>query len=330
MQWVVPLLPAIFCLVPSHPEWIHTPVQWPRAANVAKLILKRDNVRTGQKSDLYFFSSIFLSDSLYNVDNVCSRDPQNCFKVPVSLIFFFSVPLEIGHVPLFPQTPGRPSWTLFYVFNFLISGHMQLRFIGKENVASFFFGSPSYLTGKMVKQFPGSLVPLTKNILQEIGSRWFGVIYENSSPPQKRFRVLDNCLWKLGVIILSDLLTFISMYPAFLDPFVNPSSVREVLKAMIVSSSKMEAGRCFDIVQKEVPTKGKYVLRSFLSHVQQQSPGTGHTIFYAPFQSLRLWTRHLCQNKNVCTHLFFNLYHFLCCEKQLTLPMLIPDVWHFS
>ena len=24
-------------------------------------------------------------------------------------IFFFSVPLEIGHVPLFPQTPGIPS-----------------------------------------------------------------------------------------------------------------------------------------------------------------------------------------------------------------------------
>ena len=50
---------------------------------------KRQCRDKGQKSDFYVFISFFLSNTLHNVDNVCSRDPQNCFKVPVFLKIFF-------------------------------------------------------------------------------------------------------------------------------------------------------------------------------------------------------------------------------------------------
>ena len=79
---------------------------------------------------------------------------------------------------------------------------------------------------------------------------------------------LTNALKKVGVIVLTDFPTFISHHPAVLGNFVNPPTVQGVLKAMVISATTMAAGAFTDIVQREVSTKEKQVLRSFLANVR--------------------------------------------------------------
>ena len=190
---------------------------------------------------------------------------------------------------------------------------MQLEFLRKESVASLLWHSfpPNWKNGERVSWYPGATnqkhpprdwIKLVWNYLGEffttaeeiqslgplplipLNISQTPVILTRLRRPSKvvvkRLNdtglddTLMNILRKLGVIVLSDLPTFISMHPAVLEAFVNPPSVRGVFEAMMVSSSKMEAGKFVDIVRKEVPTKEKHVLRSFLSHLQQQIPGT--------------------------------------------------------
>ena len=93
-----------------------------------------------------------------------------------------------------------------------------------------------------------------------------------SSVVVKRFyddyidEAMTNVLANLGLIVLSDCPTFASHHPAVLGRFVNPPSVRGVLKAMAVFSSRMAPGMLSNIVRTRVSSQGKHVLRSFLSN----------------------------------------------------------------
>ncbi|XP_078348598.1 sacsin-like [Oculina patagonica] len=82
---------------------------------------------------------------------------------------------------------------------------------------------------------------------------------------------LTNVLRKLGLIIMSEFPTFISQHPAVLGSVVNPPSVQGVLKAMVVSSSKVAVGKLVEILQREVSPEGKQLLRSFLANVRPSS-----------------------------------------------------------
>ena len=71
---------------------------------------KRQCRDKGQKSDFYvFFSICFCQIPFTMLTMFVPVIRKTVSRFPCSLIFFFSVPLEIGHVPLFPQTPGTPS-----------------------------------------------------------------------------------------------------------------------------------------------------------------------------------------------------------------------------
>ena len=82
---------------------------------------------------------------------------------------------------------------------------------------------------------------------------------------------LTNVLTKLGLIVLIDFPTFISHHPAVWGSFVNPPTVQGVLKAMVVSASKMAPGTFSEIITREVSREGKYVLRSLLCEVRPES-----------------------------------------------------------
>ena len=79
---------------------------------------------------------------------------------------------------------------------------------------------------------------------------------------------LTNVLKKLGLIVMSDYPTFISHHPAVLGTFVNPPSAQGVLKAMVVSSHQMGAGRFSEIVRNVLSKDEKRLLRSFLANVR--------------------------------------------------------------
>ena len=97
-----------------------------------------------------------------------------------------------------------------------------------------------------------------------------------SSVVVKRFyddyidKAMTNVLTNLGLIVLSDCPTFASHHPAVLGRFVNPPSVRGVLKAMAVFSSRMAPGMFSNIVRTRVSSQGKQVLRSFLSNARPE------------------------------------------------------------
>ena len=79
---------------------------------------------------------------------------------------------------------------------------------------------------------------------------------------------LADVLKKLGLIVMKDYPTFIRHHPAVLGTFVNPPSAQGVLKAMVVSSNQMGAGRFSEVVRKLLSTNEKRLLRSFLSNVR--------------------------------------------------------------
>ena len=85
---------------------------------------------------------------------------------------------------------------------------------------------------------------------------------------------LTDVLKKLGLITMNDYPTFISHHPAVLGTFVNPPSAQGVLKAMVVSSNQMGAGRFSEVVRKVVSTDEKRLLRSFLSNLRPLYKGS--------------------------------------------------------
>ena len=79
---------------------------------------------------------------------------------------------------------------------------------------------------------------------------------------------LTEVLANLGLIVLSDCPTFVSHHPAILGRFVNPPSVRGVLKSIEVFSSKIAPGMFSEIVRTRISSQGKRVFRSFLANVR--------------------------------------------------------------
>ena len=79
---------------------------------------------------------------------------------------------------------------------------------------------------------------------------------------------VSGALIKLGLVIMSDYPTFISHHPAVIGRFINPPSAQGVLKAMVVSSSRMEPGKLSEIVRTELSTKEKQLLRLFLANAR--------------------------------------------------------------
>ena len=73
---------------------------------------------------------------------------------------------------------------------------------------------------------------------------------------------LSEVLKKIGVLVLHDCPGFLSQHPAVLGTYLNPPSIKGVLKAMVVCSSTMET---FTKNIREVSPKEKQILRSFLA-----------------------------------------------------------------
>ena len=199
----------------------------------------------------------------------------------------------------------------YFVFNTL--GRTQLRFLSKDVVAAFLWhGLPSnWKRGDTVLWYPGDgshnhpprewikdlweylrehfastedVLSLGKLPLLPLTLSQTPVILTQLCLPSRVVvqclnddcldEELTNVLKKLGVIVMSEYPTFISHHPAVLGAFVNPPSVQGVLQAMVVSSSKMAVGELLEIVRREVSTKGKQILRSFLANVRLVSLGT--------------------------------------------------------
>ena len=84
---------------------------------------------------------------------------------------------------------------------------------------------------------------------------------------------LTDVLTKLGLIVSTDCPTFITNHPAVWGSILNRISVQGVLKAMVVSSTSMGAGNLSEVLQRNVSTEGKRVLRSFLADVRSWNIG---------------------------------------------------------
>ena len=102
-----------------------------------------------------------------------------------------------------------------------------------------------------------------------------------SSVVVKRFyddyidEAMTNVLANIGLIVLSDCPTFASHHPAVLGRFINPPSVRGVLKAMAVFSSRMTPGMFSEIVRTRISSQGKQVLRLFLANARPEDVEKG-------------------------------------------------------
>ena len=84
---------------------------------------------------------------------------------------------------------------------------------------------------------------------------------------------LTDVLTKLGLVVLRDCPTFISHHPAVLGTFIHRPTVQGILKAMVISASKLAEGTFSDIVRSRVSTKGKQTLRCFLVTVRPLQVG---------------------------------------------------------
>ena len=84
---------------------------------------------------------------------------------------------------------------------------------------------------------------------------------------------LTDVLTKLGLVVLRDCPTFISHHPAVLGTFIHRPTVQGILKAMVISASKLAEGTFSDIVRSRVSTKGKQILRCFLATVRPLQVG---------------------------------------------------------
>ena len=81
---------------------------------------------------------------------------------------------------------------------------------------------------------------------------------------------LSEVLKKIGVLVIHHCPGFISQHPAVLGTYLNPPSIKGVLKAMEVCSSTMEA---FLKSIREMSTKEKQILRCFLANARPEDVG---------------------------------------------------------
>ena len=80
--------------------------------------------------------------------------------------------------------------------------------------------------------------------------------------------ILATVLKRLCVIVLHDLPTFISYHPGVVGTYVSLPHVQGAVKAMMTTASSLPSGRFLEILQKEVSTKEKLALRSFLANIK--------------------------------------------------------------
>ena len=203
--------------------------------------------------------------------------------------------------------------TIFYLLFFNILGHTQLRFLTRDHVPSLLWRSlpPDWKTGDSVLWYPDERnhnhppkdwikrvwrylrdhFPTAKDI-QRLENLPLIPIKMSQTPvtltrlchPSRIVvaHLTDDCiddtlanvLTKLGVIVLGDCPSMISHHPAVLGNFLNPPSVQGVLKAMVVSSSKMTAAKLSEIAQKKLSATEKRLLREFLANVRRVDKGT--------------------------------------------------------
>lgn len=81
---------------------------------------------------------------------------------------------------------------------------------------------------------------------------------------------LSEVLKKIGVFVIDDCLGFLSQHPAVLGTYLNPPSIKGVLKAMVVCSSTMET---FLKSIREMSAKEKQILRCFLANARLENVG---------------------------------------------------------
>ena len=79
--------------------------------------------------------------------------------------------------------------------------------------------------------------------------------------------ILATVLKKLCVIVLHDLPTFISNHPGVVGTYVSLPTVQGAVRAMMTTASSLPSGRFLEILQKDVSTKEKLALRSFLANI---------------------------------------------------------------
>ena len=80
--------------------------------------------------------------------------------------------------------------------------------------------------------------------------------------------ILATVLKKLCVIVLHDLPTFISNHPGVVGTYVSLPTVQGAVRAMMTTASSLPSGRFLEILQKDVSTKEKRALRSFLANIR--------------------------------------------------------------
>ena len=100
---------------------------------------------------------------------------------------------------------------------------------------------------------------------------------------------VSNVLTKIGLIVMLHCPAFIRHHPAVLGPYINPPTIQGILRAMVVCVSNTGTGTFVEKV-REVSTKEKQTLRSFLSDVRTGHIGMGE---YKLLGSLPLFETHL-------------------------------------
>ena len=81
---------------------------------------------------------------------------------------------------------------------------------------------------------------------------------------------LSEVLKTIGVLVIDDCPGFLSQHPAVLGTYVNPPSIKGVLKAMVVCSSTMET---FPKNIREMSAKEKQILRCFVANARLEYVG---------------------------------------------------------
>ena len=80
--------------------------------------------------------------------------------------------------------------------------------------------------------------------------------------------ILATVLKKLCVIVLHDLPTFMNNHPGVVGTYVSLPTVQGAVRAMMTTASSLPSGRFLEILQKDVSTKEKRALRSFLANIR--------------------------------------------------------------
>ena len=207
------------------------------------------------------------------------------------------------------KTNAFPRTDLQYLLCFIISGKTQLQLLSRNHVPSLLweslpFGwnivhSVSWFPGdknhnhppkhwiQIVWRYLGKHFTTSKALqsleglpLIPLNMSQTPVILTQLSHPSKVVvkrlnweyidEPLSEVLKKIGVLVIDDCPGFISQHPTVLGTYLNPPSIKGVLKAMVVCSSTMET---FLKSIREMSTKEKQILRCFLANARPDDVG---------------------------------------------------------